>query len=125
MSLADPLNVATIGSYTTPAFGVISRDGVGSVRVDPTSGTILKITHSDPSVASQKPSRHYVQLTESKDVADPYTGLTKRLTASVSISVSIPALGWTAAQQSGLLDLLTGTLADSEFTSAKLIAYQS
>jgi hypothetical protein len=124
MSLNDPLVTATVGSWTTPNYGVIARDGFGSTRLDASSGLVLKISHTDPLVVN-KPARHYMQLQWPANVTDPYSGLVKRQIASASISVSVPSKGWSDANMALLLDELVSILTDSDFTSTKFIAGQS
>jgi hypothetical protein len=122
--LVDPITVAA--SAPTPAlnFAVVSYDGqgMGSVRKDVVNNYGLTIKHT---LNANTGERHYMQLTQQVSAVNPLTGGTSLQTASVSLSVSIPAFGWTAAQKDALVKALTDTLADADVTITKLNQFQS
>ena len=125
MSLPDPITTAAFGTIPSITWGVVSREGAGSTRADFTNGYFAKISHSDPVAGSGKSARHYLQISQPKDVLDPATGLTRRLTATASISVSIPPNGWTTAEAGAFVDLLSVLIGDSEFTAVNFVKFQS
>lgn len=120
--LADPISVAA--SAPTPAltFAVVSYDAQGSTRRDVTNGYLLKFSHSQNAKSGE---RHYMQIQQSKTAVDPLTGGNASVTASVSLSVSFPIFGWTAAEKDALIKVLTDTLADAEVTPTKFNSFQS
>lgn len=122
--LVDPITVAASAPTPALSFAVVSFDGqgMGSVRKDVVNGYGLTIKHTQNANTGE---RHYMQLTQSVSAVNPFTGGTSLQTASVSLSVSIPAFGWTAAQKDALVKALTDTLADTDVTITKLNQFQS
>lgn len=122
MALADPITVAA--SAPTPAltFSVVKRDGYGAERWDVTNGYTLSFSHSTNPGSGE---RHYMKITQTLDATSPYTGDVSKQTAVCSISASFPPFGWTAASKAALLKALTDTLADSDVTNAKFLAFES
>jgi hypothetical protein len=124
--LPDP--IAVDASSPTPAlsFAVVQADGFGSVRADVVNNFALTFSHSSPLDSGTKGERHYMKVSQTKISADPYvTGRSSKLTASVSLSVSIPPSGWTLAEKVALLKALTDTLADSQVTPTGFMSYGS
>jgi FlaG/FlaF family flagellin (archaellin) len=122
MALVDPITVAA--SAPTPAltFSVVRRDGYGSDRWDVANGFQLSFSHSTTPNAGE---RHYMKVSQTLDATSPYTGQVSKQTASVSISASFPAFGWTAATKAALVKALTDTLADGDVTAPKFVAFES
>jgi len=125
MSISDPFSVAAFGAVPATSWGIIARDGFGSTRADLTNGYFMKITHSDPTQPGQKFEKHYLQVTQPKDVTDPVSGLVKRVVASVSLSVSIPSAGWTYSQKVDFVNLLVNALADGDFSTNRFVTYDT
>jgi hypothetical protein len=124
MALADPLVTGVVAPWAATSFGVIQRDGFGSQRLDSTNNLLLRIQHSDPSqVGVGKTERHYVQLITQYNYTDPSSGLVRRLSATASLSVSFPAGTYTYG--AALADQLISIVSDADFTSTKLLAFQS
>jgi len=121
--LADPISIAANAPTPALVFAVTKSDGYGSERRDAAGVYALVISHEDGK--GRGPNRHYVKITETKDAVNPYTGGTSKQTASVSLSVSRPAFGWTSANIVDLVEALFDTVNDAEFTPAKLVAFQS
>lgn len=119
--LVDPITVAAAAPTPALTFAVVRSDGYGAERLDSTNNYGLKISHS----TSANGDRHYMQITKTLDAVDPYSGLTARKTASVSITANIPKFGFTAAEQAALVKALTDTLADADVTAVKWLAWQS
>jgi len=119
--LLDPLPVAASSPNPAYSWAAIRIDGYGSERRDTSSGLLLTINHNKGTGGD----RHYVKVTSVKDAADPYTGLTKKVQATVSLSVSAPPLGYTETELVNLVKTLLDTLADSDFTVTKWLQYQS
>jgi hypothetical protein len=120
--LVDPITVAA--SSPTPAlnFAIVQQDGIGSVRWDVTNGYQLTFNHSSDAKTGE---RHYMKVSQTLNATSPYTGDVSKQTASVSISCTFPAFGWDASTKVALIKALTDTLADSDVTAAKWIAFQS
>jgi hypothetical protein len=120
--LADPVTIAASSPNPELKLAVIRSDGYGSERVDTNGGGYVAVINH---TTGKNGNRHYLKLSKSVDAANPYTGLTQKQVASVSISISSPAFGFTDAELGDLCKALTDTLADSEVTPAKLIQFQS
>lgn len=122
MALADPITVAA--SSPTPAltFSVVRRDGLGSERWDVPNGYQLTFNHSTSPGTGE---RHYMKVSQTLNATSPYTGVISKQTAVVSISASFPPFGWDASTKAALLKALTDTLADSDVTNAKFLAFES
>jgi hypothetical protein len=120
--LVDPITVAANAPTPALTFAVIAWNGEGSARQDVTNGYALKFSHSS---SPKTGDRHYMQITQTVTAVDPITGGNSVQTGSVSLSVSIPIFGWTAAQKVALVQCLLDTLSDGDVTIAKLIGFQS
>jgi hypothetical protein len=122
--LVDPITVAAAAPTPALNFAVVSFDGqgMGSIRKDVVNNYGLTIKHTQNANTGE---RHYMQLTQQLSAVNPLTGGTSIQTASASLSVSIPAFGWTAATKDALVKALTDTLADSDVTISKFNQFQS
>lgn len=121
--LADPVTVAAASPTPGLVLSVIRSDGLGSERVDTGgNGYSVIINHSK---STKTGNRHYVQMILAKDATDPYSGLVRKVTASVSFSISRPPTGFSDADIVALAKALTDFRDDSEVTTAKLIQFQS
>lgn len=121
--LVDPVTVAAAAPTPSLVFAVAKSDGYGSERVDTGgNGYTLITNHSKPKGGGDK---HYVQMTQTLNATDPYTGLTKKQTASVSITITRPAFGFTDAAMVALCKALTDYRDDSEVTTLRLLQFQS
>lgn len=120
--LADPVTIAANSPTPALVLAVISSNGYGSERVDTNGGGYsLLINHT----RGKQVNKHYMQLTLTKDVTDPYTGLIKKQSASCSLTITRPIIGFTDADIVALAKALTDVRDDSEVTIAKLIQFQS
>lgn len=121
--LADPVTVAAAAPTPSLVFAVVKSDGYGTERVDTGGNGYTVITnHSKPKGGGDK---HYVQMTQTLNATDPYTGLVKKQTASVSMTIVRPAFGWTDAAIVALAKALTDYRDDSEVTTLRLVQFQS
>lgn len=121
--LIDPVTVAAAAPTPSLVFTVVKSDGYGSERVDTGGNGYTVITnHSRPKGGGDK---HYVQMTQTLNATDPYTGLVKKQVASVSITMSRPAFGFTDAAMVALRKALTDYIDDSEVTTLRLLQFQS
>jgi hypothetical protein len=119
--LVDPVAVAASAPNPAFSFSIVNADNYGSERRDLTSGVYdLKINHGK----LKDGERHYMQMLQSKDVTDPYTGAIRRKQASVSLSVSWPT-GFTLTEMVNLIKAHADTLADADVTPTKLLQWQS
>lgn len=117
--LTDPLNIAASAPTPAVAFAIIRADGLGTDRRDATGIYYLIIRHG----RNKDSDTHYLQVWEEKDAISPYSGTTSKQKCAASISVRVPKFGWTEAQASAVIKLLTDTLA--VVTPAKLLQFQS
>lgn len=121
--LPDPVTVAAASPTPALVFTLVKQDGYGSERVDSGgNGYTVIINHTRPKGGGDK---HYVQMTQTVNATDPYSGLVKKQIASVSLTISRPSFGFTDAQMIALAKALTDFRDDSEVTTAKLLQFQS
>lgn len=121
--LPDPVTVAAASPTPALVLTIVKQDGYGSERVDTGgNGYTVVINHSRPKGGGD---RHYVQMTKTVNAVDPYSGLTRKKVASVSITISRPDFGFTDADMIALSKALTDFRDDSEVTTAKLLQFQS
>lgn len=119
--LIDPIPVAASSPNPAYSWVRVKSDGLGADYVDVGTGNKLKITHEQ----QKGGTRHYLQIVETKDATDPYSGTTKKQLASVSVSVFIPSFGWTEAQAAALYKAMVDTIADGDVTINKILQLQS
>jgi len=119
--IVDPLPVAASSPNPAYSFSVIKTDGYGSERRDTTTGLILVINHD----RGTKADRHYVNLKLTKDATNPYTGVVSKQTMTASLSVAVPSFGFTETEAVNHIKALMDTIADSDFTTLKLLQFQS
>lgn len=121
--LPDPVTVAAASPTPSLVFAVVKSDGYGSERVDTGgNGYTVTINHSRPKGGGD---RHYVQMTQTINATDPYSGLVRKQVASVSMTISRPSFGFTDAAMIALAKALTDFRDDGEVTTAKLLQFQS
>lgn len=121
--LPDPVTIAAAAPTPSLVFTIVKQDGYGSERVDTGGNGYTVITnHSRPKGGGD---RHYIQMTQTVNAVDPYSGLTKKQVASVSLTISRPNFGFTDAAMVALCKALTDYRDDSEVTTAKLLQFQS
>jgi hypothetical protein len=121
--LPDPVTIAAAAPTPALVFTIVKQDGYGSERIDTgANGYTVIINHSRPKGGGDK---HYVQMTQTVNATDPYSGLTKKQVASVSLTISRPSFGFTDAMMIALAKALTDFRDDSEVTTAKLLQFQS
>jgi len=120
--LADPITVAANAPNPALSFSTTKADGYGSQRVDGNLGGYdLTISHTP----GKTTSRHYVKLTKGKDAVDPYTGQTRRVTESISLSIVQPSFGFTNSEVADLWKAFKDTVDDADVTIARLLLNQS
>lgn len=122
MALPDPITVAAASPTPALSFSVVERPGMGSIRFDTVNGYQLAFNHQ---ANTGNGERHYMKISQTLNATSPYTGLVSKQTASVSIAAAFPAFGWDAAAKAALVKALTDTLADSDVTNAKFVAFES
>jgi hypothetical protein len=121
--LPDPVTIAANSPTPSIVWGVIRSDGYGTERIDTgANGYGLVINHTPNAKTG---NRHYLRITQTKDATDPYTGLTRKVSASVSVAVSDAPFGFTSANLVDLVELAIDTLNDSEVTITKFVGMQS
>lgn len=121
--LADPVTVVAASPTPQLVLAVVKSDGYGSERVDTGgNGYTVVINHQRTKNGGD---RHYVQMTKVVNAVDPYSGLTKKQVASVSLTISRPAFGFSDADMVALSKALTDFRDDSEVTTTRLIQFQS
>jgi len=120
--LVDPIPVAASAPNPAYSFAITKMDGYGSERRDTATGLTLTITHQKRGANGD---RHYIKLTSSLDAVNPYSGLTQRQVATVSMSITVPSFGFSEASMVNLMKALQDTLADSDVTAVKILQFQS
>jgi hypothetical protein len=121
--LPDPVTIAAASPTPSLVFTIVKQDGYGSERVDTGgNGYTVIINHTRPKGGGDK---HYVQMTQTVNATDPYSGLVKKQIASVSLTISRPSFGFTDAAMVALAKALTDFRDDAEVTTAKLLQFQS
>lgn len=121
--LPDPVTIAAAAPTPSLVLAIIRSDQYGSERVDTGGNGYTVITnHTRPKGGGD---RHYVQIVQTLNAVDPYSGLTKKKTASCSLTIVRPDFGFTDAQMIALCKALTDYRDDSEVTTAKLLQFQS
>lgn len=121
--LPDPVTVAAAAPTPALVFTIVKSDGYGSERVDTGgNGYSVIINHTRPKGGGDK---HYVQMTQTVNATDPYSGLVKKQVASVSLTITRPSFGFTDAAMVALAKALTDFRDDAEVTTAKLLQFQS
>ncbi|DAD51498.1 TPA_asm: coat protein [ssRNA phage Zoerhiza.1_25] len=120
--LPDPVTIAAASPTPSLVFATVRSDGYGSERVDTGgNGYTVIINHTKGKTGN----RHYVKMTQTKNATDPYSGLTKSVSSSCSISIARSPFGFTDADIIALAKALTDFRDDSEVTTAKLLTFQS
>lgn len=124
MSLADPVTIAAASPTPALVFAITRGNpaGYGNERIDTGNNGYTMITQH---AKSGKGSRHYLQILQTVDAPDPFTGQTKRMTASCSLTINRPLFGFTDAAIVALAKALTDYRDDSEVTTARLLQFQS
>lgn len=120
--LADPVTVVAAAPTPELKLAVTKSDGYGSERVDTNGGGYSSIINH---AKTKTGSRHYLQLLLTKNATDPYSGLVKSVTASVSFTINRPSFGFTDAEMIALAKALSDLRDDSEVTTARLLQFQS
>lgn len=124
MALPDPFTIAANAPTPSLVFAKTRFDGYGSERVDTGGNGYSLIINHTPGKGSTG-NRHYMKISRVKDAVNPYTSLTSRQTANVSLSIARPSFGFTDAEIVSLVQALIDSLLDSEVTTARLIQMQS
>lgn len=121
--LPDPVTIAAAAPTPALVFTLVKQDGYGSERIDTGgNGYTVIINHQKLKGSGDK---HYVQMLQTVSAPDPITGVTKKQTASVSLTITRPGFGFTDAMMIALAKALTDFRDDSEVTTAKLLQFQS
>lgn len=120
--LIDPVTVAAASPTPLLTLAIIKQDGYGSERVDTGNAGYRVITQH---TTSKNGDRHYLRMSKVVDAANPYTGVTQKVEASVSISMSRPQFGFDDTAMVALVKALTDYLYDTEVTTARILQFQS
>lgn len=120
--LVDPVTVAAAAPTPQLKLAVIRSDAYGSERIDTNGGGYSNIINHSK---SSKGNRHYSQMSLGKDATDPYTGLTRRQVASVSVTINRPAFGFTDAEMVALVKAEMDFITSTDVTTARLLQFQS
>lgn len=120
--LADPVTIAAASPTPSLVLAIVKSDGYGSERVD-IGGNPYRVVINH--TTNKTGSRHYVQILQTVDAVDPYSGLTRKQTASCSLTIARPLFGFTDATMIALAKALTDFRDDTEVTTARLLQFQS
>lgn len=121
--LPDPVTIAAAAPTPSLVFTVVKQDGYGSERIDSGGNGFSVVTNHQRLKGGG--DKHYVQMLQTVNATDPYSGLVRKQVASCSLTITRPAYGWTDAALVALVKALTDYVADTEVTTAKLIQFQS
>lgn len=121
--LPDPVTIAAAAPTPALVFTVVKQDGYGSERIDSGGNGYSVVTNHQRLKGGG--DKHYVQMLQTVNATDPYSGLVRKQVASCSLTITRPAYGWTDAALVALVKALTDYVADTEVTTAKLIQFQS
>jgi hypothetical protein len=120
--LPDPVTVTAAAPTPQLTFALVKQDGYGSERRDAANGYTVITNHSFQKGGGDK---HYLQMQKTVIAPDPLTGVSRKQTASVSLTMVRPAFGFTDADFVALAKALIDYRDDSEVTTLKLIQFQS
>lgn len=121
--LPDPVTITAASPTPQLVLAIIKSDAYGSERVDTGGNGYTVITnHTRPKGGGD---RHYVQIVQTLNAVDPYSGLTRKKTASCSLTISRPDFGFSDAAMVALSKALTDYRDDTEVTTTKLLQFQS
>lgn len=120
--LVDPVTIAAAAPTPELKFSVIRADNYGSERLDTNNGGYSIVTNH---TTSKNGAKHYLRLSQTLDAVNPYSGVTQRLQANVSMSISRPSFGFDDATMVALIEALIDYLGDSEVTPARILQFQS
>jgi len=120
--LVDPVTVTAASPTPQLVLSIVKQDGYGSERKDAANGYTVITNHAYQKGGGDK---HYLQMQKTVIAADPLTGVSRKQTASVSLTMVRPAFGFTDADFVALAKALTDYRDDSEVTTLKLIQFQS
>lgn len=121
--LIDPVTVAAAAPTPSLVFTIVKNDGYGSERVDSGGNGYTVITNHQRQKGGG--DRHYIQMLRTVTAVDPFSGASRKQTASVSLTISRPSFGFTDADMIALAKALTDYRDDSEVTTARLLQFQS
>ncbi len=120
--LVDPVTVAAASPTPALSLALVKQDGYGAERKDSTNGYTVITAHSYQKGGGDK---HYLQMKKVVTATDPISGQTRKQEASVSLTMTRPAFGFTDADFVALAKALTDYRDTAGVTTLKLIQFQS
>ncbi len=120
--LPDPITIAAAAPTPQLVFAKTRTDGYGSEAIDSGGNGYATFIQHTPSANG---NRHYIRITRTVNATNPYTAAVSKQNASVSMSVSRPAFGYTDADMIALITLLRDYIFDTEVTPTKIVQLQS
>lgn len=119
--LPDPISVDADSPNPALSFRMIRQDGLGSERRDGDGTYSMTVNHS----TSKNGDRHYVKVVKTVDATNPYNDTVSPKSASVSLSISKPAFGFTDADLANLYKALVDTIASDDVGVDRIIGFES
>jgi hypothetical protein len=119
--LTDPISVSADSPNPALSFVLIQQDGLGSQRRDPGGEYALVVNHS----TSKSGDRHYVKIVKTIDATNPFSGLVSPQSASVAVSISSPAFGFTSTDLVNLYKALVDTIASTDAGIDRIVGFES
>lgn len=108
MSITDPLVIGAAAPTPALNFAVVDRSKpYQSDRQD--AGGVYANTFSHQ-LARSGAKKHYIKVTQTKIATSPITALDSKQVASCSVSISVPAYGFTEADITALYELIDDTV---------------
>lgn len=122
--LVDPFTIAAAAPVPQLVFATVRIDGYGSERID-TGGAGYNLTISHTPSKGNTGNRHYLNLRQTKDATNPYSGLVQKQSASVSMAISRPVFGFSDTEMVDLVESLRDIVFDTEVTVLRLLQFQA
>ncbi len=122
--LVDPFTIVAAAPVPQLTFAVVRSDGYGTERID-TGGAGYNLLISHTPSKGNTGNRHYLQLRQTKDATNPYSGLVQKQSASVSLSITRPIFGFSDTEMVDLVESLRDVIFDTEVTALRLLQFQA
>lgn len=121
--LVEPITIDAASPTPALSFKRIRFDGYGSEFVDEGgNGFFVNINNTQN---RNNQSRTFLQMLQKKNATDPYSGLTREVSAYAALTIMRPAFGFTDAEIVALVNAHTSFRTDTDVTTLRLIQRQS
>jgi hypothetical protein len=121
--LVDPVTIAAASPTPALIFAITKYLQSGTERIDTGGNGYTMLTNHTPLKGGG--IKHYLQIVQAVNAVNPYTALTQKVQASVSMTIVRPSFGFTDAAVVALAKALSDYRDDSEVTTARLLQKQA